>query len=89
MTNDSDDSVDGNNAASVDGGATGGGTATAKAPEQWCKNPMYGEFNPRTSHGRDLFSKKIKGLADNKKFDVTTKDAGAVCKCLLESSRLP
>ena len=60
MTNDSDDSVDSNNATSVDGGATGGGTATAKAPEQWCKNPMYGDFNPGTSHGRDIFFQEDK-----------------------------
>ena len=83
MTNDSDDSVDSNNAASVDGGATGGGTATAKAPEQWCENPMYGDFNPGTSHGRDIFSKKTKGLADDKKFEVTTRDAGAIRKFLV------
>ena len=69
-----DDSVNSNSAASVDGGTT------AKAPEQWCENPRYGDFNPGTSHGRDIFSKKTKGLADDKKFDVTTKDAGAICK---------
>ena len=81
-----DDSVsshNSNNTASVDGGTSGGGTTKTKAPEQWCKNPMYGDFNPGTSHGRDIFSKKTKGLADDKKFNVTTKDAGAICKFLI------
>ena len=44
---------------------------------------MYGDFNPGTSHGRDIFSKKTKGLADDKKFEVTTKDAGSICKFLV------
>ena len=55
-----DDSVDSNEAASVYGGGTGGRTATAKTPEQWCENPMYGDFNPGTSHGRDLFPRSQK-----------------------------
>ena len=73
-----DDSVATNKAAPVDGGATGGGAAPARAPEQWCETPMYGDFNPGTSHGRDIFSKKTKGLADDKKFEVSTKDASTI-----------
>ena len=53
------------------------------APEQWCKNPMYDNFNPGTSHRRDIFSKKTKGLADDKRFDVTTKYAGVIQKVLI------
>ena len=82
MAND-DESVRSSNAASVDGGGTVGGAAPAKAPEQWCENPMYGDFNPGTSHGRDIFSKKTKGLTDDKKFEVSTKDAGAIRKYLI------
>ena len=65
------------------GGAGLGGAGPAKAPEQWCENPMYGDFNPGNSHGRDIFSKKTKGLADDKKFEVSTKDAGAIRKYLI------
>ena len=48
---------------------------------------MYGDFNPRTSQWRDIFSKKTKGLVDNKRFDVTTKDAGAIHKFLIGNGR--
>ena len=44
---------------------------------------MYGDFNPGTSHGRDIFSKKTKGLVDDKKFNVMTKDVGAIRKSLI------
>ena len=44
---------------------------------------MYGNSNPETSHGRDIFSKKTKGLADDTKFDVTTKDADVIHKFLI------
>jgi hypothetical protein len=83
MAND-DESVDSNHAVSVNGGATGGRAAPAKAPEQWYENPMYGNFNPGTSHGREIFFKKRKGLADDKEFKVLTKDSGAICKYLIE-----
>ena len=85
MVND-DDSVssrNSNNTVSVDGDTAGDGTATTKAPEQWCENPIYGDFNPGTSHGRDMFSKKTKELVDDKKIDVTTKDAGKIRKFLI------
>ena len=44
---------------------------------------MYCNFNPGTSHERDIFFRKVKDLADDKKFGVTTKDAGASRKFLI------
>ena len=82
MAND-DESVGRNYAASVDGDVTGGGVAPAKAPRQWCNNTMYGNFNPGTSHERDIFTKKKKGLVDDKKFEVSTKNAGSIFTYLI------
>ena len=82
MANDAE-SVASNNDAVVDGGPTSCGTVSANAPEQWCKNLMYGDFNPRTSQGRDNFTRKTKSLAEDKKFKVLTKDAGMIRKYLI------
>ena len=78
-----DESVGSNHAVSVDCGAKSVGAAPGKALEQWCKNLMYGDFNPRTSQGRDNFTRKTKSLAEDKKFKVLTKDAGMIRKYLI------
>ena len=50
----------------------------APAPQpnsRWCANPMAGNFDPGTPHGREIFKNKTRGLPDDQKFALTTKDA--------------
>jgi hypothetical protein len=43
---------------------------------------MYRYFNPGTFHRKYIFSKKIKGLTDDKKFEVSTTHVNIVCMYL-------
>lgn len=75
-----DESFDANQGAPVDGGKTGGGAAPAKAPEKvW--EPKWGFQSCNLSRG--ILFKKTRGLLDDKKFEVSTKDAVAIFKYLV------
>ena len=58
----------------------------APAPQpnsKWCANPMAGNFDPGTPHGREIFKNKTRGLPDDQRFALTTKDAPEIRKFLM------
>ena len=47
------------------------------------RQPNVRHFDPVNSHGRQLFKNKTRGLPEDQKFEVVTKDAAAIRKYLL------
>ncbi len=63
--------------------ATGGGGGAGAAPviaEVWKTNPYSGNFNPGTKLGQTIFAEKTKGLAEDKRLDLTKGNAANLRK---------
>ena len=50
----------------------------AAATEVWKSNPLQGDFNPGSKIGKDIFIKKSKGLADDKRIEWKKTNAAAL-----------
>ena len=57
---------------------------TINAPTgRWCANPMTADFDPGTPYGQKIFESKTRGLSEDKKFEVTSKEGAEIRKFLM------
>ncbi len=53
------------------------GTGTTAPPVEWKVNPHHGNINPGTKQGQAIFEAKTRGLPEDKRLDLSKKDAPA------------
>ena len=51
--------------------------------EPWIENPLVGDFNPGTAHGRHIFKIKTQGLPDDKRFEASPNESSSLSKYLI------
>ena len=50
---------------------------------RWCANPMTADFDPGTPQGQKIFDSKTRGLPEDRKFEVTSKEGAVIRKFLM------